>query len=198
MAMYDAYEEEQRPVFTGKSVHNQRVERNNRDLNVAITSPFKSVFQELQLEGNLDVDNETDMFCLHYIYLPRINQALTNHKNAHNHHKLSTEGSATPLQLYTVNIPLQTSHDSQVRNSVQDHVLPDLPETSVVTVPKIHCPLSVESFQLLEATINPLSVSVCNAKDLYGMYVLYCEKCHWDNFDIKFCDVVDSITVYPF
>ena len=156
MAMYDAYEEEQRLVFTGKSVHNQRVERNNRDLNVAITSPFKSVFQELQLEGNLDVDNETDMFCLHYIYLPRINQALTNHKNAHNHHKLSTEGSATPLQLYTVNIPLQTSHDSQVRNSVQDHVLPDLPETSVVTVPKLHCPLSVKGFQLLEATINPL------------------------------------------
>ena len=68
MAMYDAYEEEQRLVFTGKSVHNQRVERNNRDLNVAITSPFKSVFQELQLEGNLDVDNETDMFCLHYIF----------------------------------------------------------------------------------------------------------------------------------
>ena len=29
MAMYDAYEEEQRLVFTGKSVHNQRVERNN-------------------------------------------------------------------------------------------------------------------------------------------------------------------------
>ena len=98
--------------------------------------------------------------CFVYItYLPCINQALTNHKNAHNHHKLSTEGSATPLQLYTVNIPLQTSHDSRVRNSVQDHVLPvlpDLPETSVVTVPKLHCPLSVKGFQLLEATINPL------------------------------------------
>ena len=74
MAMYGAYEEEQFPVCTGKSVHNQRVERNNRDLNVAITLLFKRVFQELQLERNLNVDNEKDMFCLHYVYLPRINR----------------------------------------------------------------------------------------------------------------------------
>ena len=44
----------------------------------------------------------TDIFCLHYVYLPRINQALTNHMNAHNHHKISSEESATPLQLVTI------------------------------------------------------------------------------------------------
>ena len=165
--MYNAYGDENNPVFTGRSVHNQRAERNNRDLNVSITSPFKNIFEELELEGNLNVDNETDLFCLHYVYLPHINRALANHQNAHNHHKISSEGSATPLQLFTVYMPFPSVHDSALRDQTADELEANLPETSVVTVPTVNCPISTASFQLLEATINPLATSISDVKDMY-------------------------------
>ena len=144
-AMYNAYGDESNPMFAGRSVDNQRTERNNRDLNVTITSPFKIVFEELEEEGHLDVDNETDMFCLHHVYLPRINQALTNHINAHNHHI----------------IPSPSFHNSDVSDRTPDDWAADLPETSVVTVPRVNC------LQLLQATINPLAFSSSKGKDLY-------------------------------
>ena len=71
MTMYNAHGDSNSPVFTGRSVHNQRAERNNRDLNVCIFSPFKQVFEELELEGALNVDNETYLcfVCITYICL---------------------------------------------------------------------------------------------------------------------------------
>ena len=165
--MYNAHGDESNPVFAGRSVHNQRAKRNNRDLNASITSPFKIVFEELEEEGHLDVDNETDMFCLHHVYLPRINQALTNHMNAHNHHKISTEGSATPLQLFTVYMPSPSFRNSDVSDPTPGGWAADLPKTSVVTVPRVNCPLPAGYLQLLQATINPLGTSSSNGKDLY-------------------------------
>lgn len=178
-AMYEAYGDGNNPVFTGKSVHNQRAERNNRDLNNCITSPFKQVFEELEEEGLLNVDNDTDMFCLHYIFLPRINRALANHRSAHNHHKISSEGSSTPLQLFTVFMP-SNSFDA---GESTDHRYGDwdsnFPQTSVITVPKIPCPLSEVDFQYLKATINPLMDS--KGKDLYLETVEFVGRCILDN-----------------
>lgn len=165
--MYNAYGDENNPVFTSRSVHNQRAERNNRDLNVSITSPFKKVFEELELEGHLNVDNETDIFCLHYVYLPRINRALTNHTNAHNHHKISSEGSATPLQLFTVYMPWPSFHGGELNDPTQDDWAAELPETSVVTVPRVQSPLSAANLHLLQTITNPLATSSTNGKDLY-------------------------------
>lgn len=101
------------------------------------------------------------MFCLHYVYPPRIYEALTNYKNAHNHHKISSEGLATPLQLFTIYIPNESMDESELSHSIPDQAA-NLPETSVVTIPRIHCPLSAAG--LLEATIDPLSTSTSNGR----------------------------------
>ena len=58
------------------------------------------MFYFLEEQNQLDPNNEVDLFCFHYVYLPRINFALRKFKDAWNKHKLSTEGGKTPNQLY--------------------------------------------------------------------------------------------------
>jgi hypothetical protein len=84
-------------VIAGSSVRNQRIERLNGDVNVQVNRYYAEIFRELEFEEKLNIANSTDKFCLHYVYLPRINKTLADFVNAHNCHNISTEGS----ELYT-------------------------------------------------------------------------------------------------
>ena len=75
--MISAWGENARSVVMGSSVHNQRIERHNRVTNEQLIAVFKEEFYELERQGILDPLNDTDLFCLHSIYLPRINKRLT-------------------------------------------------------------------------------------------------------------------------
>lgn len=86
-------------VLLGSSVHNQRVERLNRDINSNIRNQFCPIFYALENENVLDIDDKLDMAVLHYIFLPSINKSLQLFKNTHNHHPIRTENNATPDQL---------------------------------------------------------------------------------------------------
>ena len=96
--------EECKPVLVGKSVHNQRIERHNRALNEQVTSVFRSEFYQLEAEGVLDINNDLDIFCLHVVYLPKINKILKEFVAAHNNHRISTENNRTAEQLFWCNI----------------------------------------------------------------------------------------------
>ncbi len=87
--------------ITGRSVHNQRIERLWRDVFEICLSPLYHTFYNLEEQSLLDPGDDMDIFCLHYIYLPKINEQLQNFKNAYCRHKLRTENSAIPLQLWT-------------------------------------------------------------------------------------------------
>ncbi|XP_029978761.1 uncharacterized protein LOC115411007 [Sphaeramia orbicularis] len=87
-------------VITGVSVHNQRIERLWAELNRVVTRHFANIFSFMEEHGLLDSLNELHLFCLHYIYLPRIEQAVTEFMNQWNNHGLSTQGGQTPLQLW--------------------------------------------------------------------------------------------------
>lgn len=93
-------------VIVGTSVHNQRIERLHRDVNVQVLNHFYNEFRDLEDQGLLDATNDTDLFCLHLVYLPSINRRLSEFVNASNHHSLSTENNQTPLQLFHFNIRL--------------------------------------------------------------------------------------------
>ena len=164
-AMYAHYGSDVHPVLTGRSVHNQRAERNNRDLNNCITTPFKDIFKQLEDDGHLDVDNETDMFCLHYVYMPRINNALIAHLDAHNNHKISTEASATPSQLFYANNHLRELFVN-TRTNVQTSPVQS-PDLSVVTVPATTCPITDEDYRELQANIDPMKHSSMQEKDIF-------------------------------
>lgn len=156
--------EESRPVLVGKSVHNQRIERHNRDLNEQLLSVFKVEFYELESEGVLDVNNDTDIFVLHCVYLPRINKALNEFVAAHNNHKISTENNRTPEQLFWCNIRMADQYDGTLPNhanqpSMEDLVARDLPHVSVPDTPT---PLDDDFLQ----QVNDLVVSL---SDVEGM-----------------------------
>lgn len=48
----------------------------------------------------LDVDNDIDVWCLHYIYLPKLNNHLKTWRESWVYHPLRTEANKTPMQLW--------------------------------------------------------------------------------------------------
>jgi hypothetical protein len=115
------------PVLVGKSVHNQRIEWHNRALNEQFLSTFRQQFYELESQGALDVNNDTDIFCLHCVYLPRINKALDEFVAAHNSHRISTENNRTPKQLFRCNTRLADYYEGIIpQHPNQSEILKNL------------------------------------------------------------------------
>ena len=77
---------ERRSVIVGSCVHNQRIERLWRDMHRCVTGVFYNLFYFLEYHSLLDPNNDSHLFALHYVYLPRINQALQLFRESRNNH----------------------------------------------------------------------------------------------------------------
>lgn len=169
-------------VIVGSSIRNQRVERFNLDININVTRPFSSIFRDLEFEGDLDPANETDLFCLQYVYTARVNKVLHEFVAAHNHHAMSTERSSTPMQLFHAYRHITELHSSLVHSdpyptlNVQD-LLVNLECLPHVEVTGKSCPISVEKFHELQERVDPLATSSCNGKDLYNQTLEFVAQC---------------------
>ena len=86
--------------ISGRSVHNQRIERLWRDVFIGCTYVYYCVFHYLEDEKYLNLVNECHLYCLHYVYLPRINQSLQQFVDGWDNHPISSEGNASPNQLW--------------------------------------------------------------------------------------------------
>ena len=160
--MTEFWGEEARSVIVGSSVHNQRIERHNRAVNEQVLDTYKAEFYDLEHEGILDPLNDTDLFCLHYVYIPRINRTLSEFVAAHNNHHVSTEEQRTPAQMFWTNKHLTCLHS-------ENHTSSDLPSHTVdvhnllssdiphVQVAEIENPLLESVFSNLQGSIDPLS-----------------------------------------
>ena len=81
--------------ITGRSVHNQRIERFWRDLFSGCISVFYYLFYSLEDNGLLTPNDEIDLFALHYCFLPRVNSHMEIFCQAYNCHRLWTERKIT-------------------------------------------------------------------------------------------------------
>ena len=113
--------------ITGPSVHNTRIERLWREVVHCILYIFKDLFLHMEQVGLLSRNNDIDLFALHYVYTPRINNALAQFIETYNNHGLSTEHGRSPHQLWISGI-LQhhSSNYSGVRGIIDDSLPDDL------------------------------------------------------------------------
>lgn len=64
--------------ISGRNVHNQRIERLWRDVFNGCTVLYYNLFYHMEQGRLLDPDNEVHLFCVHYIFISRINTAYMN------------------------------------------------------------------------------------------------------------------------
>ena len=95
-------------------------------INEQVVASYKAEFYALESEGILDPLNSTDLFCLHYTYLPRIRKTLCEFVAAHNNHRVSTEENKTPTQLFWLNIRLAEIHSGNRTGTVPNRSAVDV------------------------------------------------------------------------
>ena len=86
--------------ITGRSVHNSRIERFWRDMFQGCIVMYYNLFYMMEDNGDLDPDNMTHLFCLHFVFVCRINYSLTQFCNAWNKHPMESEHGHSPEQLW--------------------------------------------------------------------------------------------------
>ena len=108
------------------------------------------------------------MYCLHYIYIPQINRAISEFQESWNNHALSREGAMTPYQLHFegLNYVLQTFDHSS--SSVQDTTI----DTSQLVGEHVNVPRNtfvpcVALNQSLD-TISPYELTTDHGRTLYN------------------------------
>ena len=168
-------------VITGSSTHNERIERLWNDVRRSVTEEFRCLFYQMEYEGSLNPLNETDMYCLHYVFEIRINHAINEFAVAWNNHKLSTEGNRSPNQLFMMGMlsspavgstpmlpstPVAAQQDRV--NTTARHSTTSLPGVlSHVCVPRSRFEPCTLLQQELQSHINPLGESHSYGKDIY-------------------------------
>lgn len=78
--------------IAGVSVHNQRIEHLHvwRDTFRCICHNSYALFYDMEEIGMLFPTNEMQLFCLHYVFTPRLNKLLKEFANSWNNHHLGS------------------------------------------------------------------------------------------------------------
>lgn len=87
-------------MITGKSTHNQRIERLWRDVFEGVLYFYYNLFYFLEDEGILDIMNDLHIFALHHVFLSKICDKLNIWKKAWNTHRIRTVKSS-PSRIFT-------------------------------------------------------------------------------------------------
>ncbi len=167
-------------VLVGSSVHNQRIERLWRDMYTAVIQLFHRLFYHMEHTGVLNPLDCIHLFTLQYIFIPRINSALSDFITAWNKHPVSGCQRLSPIQMFTRAMILLRQQNlpafdvfEPVTNSYgagDEDMIPD--EGTHVSVPPLDIHMSEDDMQLLRSTINPLGISSSHGVDLFQRTIL--------------------------
>ncbi len=169
--MLDHFGVVNRPVLTGMSVHNQRIERMWVDVYKCVLEHYRNIFLFLEDQEYLERDDELHLYTLHFVYVPRINVALSDMAAQWNNHPLSTERNLSPLQLWIRGFYMYASSDGSTVQDLLDHTNinwdrygiddfgpdPRLQTNNHVVVPRSSIELNADEYEWLCNQINPLN-----------------------------------------
>ncbi|ORY36634.1 hypothetical protein BCR33DRAFT_474478 [Rhizoclosmatium globosum] len=91
-------------IIAGRSNHNQRIERMNLDLRKQVLSTFENTFYDLEESRELSVHNSWEVWVLHQVYTPRIQEKLDWFIAAHNNSKKRMHQQMTPRQIFELGV----------------------------------------------------------------------------------------------
>lgn len=158
-------------IMTGRSTHNQRIERLWRDVHKCATQLYYRLFYHLEDRELLNPLNAIHLFALHYVYLPRINKTLQGFKEGWNNHGIRTEAHMSPNQLFVQGV-LQNSLDlSEHLDVLEDDTIggpqSELSDVGGVVVPQISFFLREDHYEELTSAVDPEEQSTTYGIDLY-------------------------------
>ena len=171
-------------IIMGRSIHNQRIERFWFDLKKEVISFYICVFSFLEREHGVDFTQEAHIFCIHYLFVPRINADLQQFQQRWNHHSISTEGNRTPMQLQflnehsnassTVSFDVEDLENYGIENEeVDEEYYQNQDEMhGRPRICSVACPLNQIGFQYFSMVVRPLSLDN-NDTSLYIEHVLF-------------------------
>lgn len=90
-------------IIAGRSTQNQRIERQWRDLYKEVLSFYRELFYDFETSHNINFADEGALFCLHYLFLNRINEDLLSYRQRWNSHRIRTEKNMSPNQMLLLN-----------------------------------------------------------------------------------------------
>lgn len=82
------------------SRHNVRIERLWRDVRKDALETFRQIFDYLEKNDLLDMENPIHSTCLFLVFHRRIQAALDRTRDAWNHHRMRTQHAKTPIAIY--------------------------------------------------------------------------------------------------
>ena len=86
--------------ITGRSVHNQRIERLWRDVHKEVTEVIYRELYSLEDEGVLNPDTALHKSILQTVYVPVLQSRLDRFRDAWNSHRLRSENNRSPTQIW--------------------------------------------------------------------------------------------------
>lgn len=106
-------------MITGRSTHNQRIERLWRDVFEGVLCYFYNLFYYMEDNGILDCLNILHLIALHYVYIDEINRRLSLWAQAWSTHRIRTVRTSPQAlwksgqQLSSVGFDLPIDYDTE-------------------------------------------------------------------------------------